>query len=194
MVLCCPHQLTAFFVLTQRRISVRHSQVNHNWRCDSFSDLRKVELSSVMSGSERLPFIRGSKNIFIILLVPCSPSNMEVTKSQKLRRAGCIRFGDCPGILAHAGDKGEGGNKRHFPSHQHWMSAIADCKPPCCFAVWCFEWVFTWLFHLFKICTVVKLFLKVRMVRSFWKKVEYCTPKHSRQSATPVYSAELTFC
>lgn len=114
MVLCCPHQLTAFFVLTQRRISVRHSQVNHNWSRDSFSDLRKAELSSVMSGSERLLFIRGSKNIFIVLLVPCSSSNMQVTKSQKLRRAGCVGFRDCPGILAHGGDKGGGEIKGIF--------------------------------------------------------------------------------
>lgn len=44
------------------------------------------------------------------------------------------------------------------------MSAVAGCKPPCCFTMWCFEWAFTWDFLLFKIWTVVKFLLKNREI------------------------------
>lgn len=74
------------------------------------------------------------------------------------------------------------------------MNAVADCKPPCWFAVWCFEWAFTQVFLLFKVWTVVKFFLKVRMVRSHWKMVEYCTLKYSQQSAITIYPVGFAFC
>lgn len=159
---CYPHQLTAFFCTdTEENV------------CKPWPGESKLKLWLIFSSQEsrtefcdvwirEITFHKGPRNTFIILLVPCSPSNTGVTKSHRLRRAGCTGFGDCLGIPV----SGEEKNKRHFPSYQHRMNAVADCKPPCCFAVWCFEWAFTQVFLLFKVWTVVKFFLKVRMVRS----------------------------
>lgn len=100
------HQLTAFFCTDIKENLCEPLPGEPQLKRDLFSALGKEKLSFMLSGSERLLFVRSPRNTFIILLVSCSTNNMGVTKSNKLRRAGCIWFGNCSGISASGGNMG----------------------------------------------------------------------------------------